>query len=246
MKKLISKIKKRLAKRHQRFYHQKNKWWLTHIFIDLILVSWVISLVGADVLLYLNQPEATIANYFQTSLPAGKPNATTTSAVIKNKVPPQAELVFKALVKYTLPEGDQIGLGPLPPRVGEKTRYWIFFSAAADRGDFTELQAKGFLGDNVRLTGRMFANSNYTVKYNESDNSLIWTVNELKSSELLPLIGAVEIEFAPTADQSGQPADLLKSIVAAAINSKTHQTTLKTTKNLTTAVAEDTSGGIIK
>ena len=249
MKKLISKIKKRLLNRHQRFYHLKNKWWLVHIVVDLILLSWVITLVGADILIYLNQPEATISGYLQTFKPIVKQAqpATTTETIIKSKIaPPQADLIFKALAKYTLPEGDQIGLGPLPPRVGEKTRYWIFFSATAERNDFTELQAKGFLGDNVRLTGRIFANSNYTIKYNESDNSLVWTVNELKSSELMPLIGAVEIEFTPTADQIGQPANLVKQIVMEAINPKTKQKIIKTADNLTTAITEDPAGGIIK
>jgi hypothetical protein len=250
MKKIISKIKQRLLNRHQKFYHLKNRWWLVHIFIDLILLFWVISLVGADILLYLNQPKATVYDYFQPLIKT--PASELKETAIKNpsgsiKTPSvQAELNFKALVKYTLPEGDQIGLGPLPPRIGEKTRYWVFFSASADNGDFTELQTMGVLGKNVRLTGKSFTNSNYTIKYNEQNNSLVWTINEIKAEELTPLISAVEIEFIPTTDQIGQPATLIKQITIEAISSKTSQTVKKYTPDLTTAITEDTSGGIIR
>jgi hypothetical protein len=73
-------------------------------------------------------------------------------AAIERKIAGAAKL--RAAARFFTNEGDQIGRGPLPPKVGSATRYWIF--ASLETGA-TELQA-GYvsfkLPNGVAWTGR--------------------------------------------------------------------------------------------
>jgi hypothetical protein len=60
-------------------------------------------------------------------------------------------------VRYYAATGDQLGIGPLPPRVGETTRYWVRLSSEAFRAHLV-------LGKNVRFTGRKAANNIFEIE----------------------------------------------------------------------------------
>ena len=44
----------------------------------------------------------------------------------KVNAPLSTDLSLRTEVRYFTPEGDQLGRGPLPPTVGETTKYWVF------------------------------------------------------------------------------------------------------------------------
>lgn len=232
MKKLLTKIKQKAASRHQKFYRQQNRWWLVHIVVDFILLVIVILMLASDFSLYLNRPTINLSGYFV----APDKIATTTQAVIKNKYPlPQPELNFKALAQYTLPEGDQIGLGPLPLQIGEATRYWIFFSVSAANSDFSNLQAEGSLGKNVRFTGRTFNNSPYLMDYDNDNGQLSWGVEKIEVANLLPLISAVEVELIPDDSQAKTNPTLIGDIK---IQAKTETNGKLITKRILSILAD--------
>lgn len=209
MKKILTNIKRRIKSRHQKFYRSPNRWWLVHAVVDLSLLLIIILMISSDFSLYLHRPTGTLPNYFFV------PSRTATSAptVIKNKYPlPQPELNFKALAQYTLPEGDQIGIGPLPPKVGEATRYWVFFSVSVNNGNFSDLRAEGILGKNASFTGRTFNNSPYSITYDTVSKTINWQIEKINSNELLPLISAVEVEIIPDASQAQTNPTLISDI----------------------------------
>ncbi|MFA5021025.1 MAG: hypothetical protein WC517_03130, partial [Patescibacteria group bacterium] len=57
---------------------------------------------------------------------------------------------------------------------------------------------------------------------------------------------AFEIEFAPTAEQVGQPAKLLKNLKISGIDAVSGLAISTSRPDLTTAITEDLSGGIIQ
>jgi len=229
MKKILTNIKRRIKGRHQRFYHSSNQWWLIHAVVDLLLLLIVILMISSDFSLYLNRPDGNLPNYFF----APAKTATSAPTVIKNKYPlPQPELNFKALARYTLPEGDQIGVGPLPPQTGETTRYWVFFSVSVNNGNFNDLRAEGTLGKNVRFTGRTFNNSPYSITYNNDSETINWQVEQINFNELLPLISAVEVEITPDTDQSPASPVLVSDIKVQAKDEIGKKTIIKKIANI--------------
>lgn len=238
MKKILTKIKHRLKGRHQKFYHHQNDWWLIHIVTDLMIILIIFFLITSDLILYVSRPAEQLKNYFST---ANIPTASTTKTIIKTKYQPtQPELNFKALAKYHLPEGDQIGVGPIPPQVSETTKYWIFFSVASSNGNFSNLKAQGILGENVRFTGKTLNNSGYVISINADNNSLSWQVDEINKEDLLPIISAVEVEIKPTEDQLNKKATLLSQIEIIARDQTNKKTIIKKIQTiLTEPIIED-------
>jgi hypothetical protein len=71
---------------------------------------------------------------------------------IETKIAGMARL--RAVARYYTSDGDQIGRGPLPPRVGKATRYWIFASLETGATQTTEGFVSFQLPNNVTWTER--------------------------------------------------------------------------------------------
>ncbi|MBI1907930.1 hypothetical protein HYS28_00750, partial [Candidatus Uhrbacteria bacterium] len=76
--------------------------------------------------------------------------------------------------RYAMPSGDQLGRGPLPPRVGEKTTYWVFWRVGGTINELTNVRLEGTLGDNVSFTGRQSSSQNSGVALDEAAGLIRW------------------------------------------------------------------------
>lgn len=155
-----------------------------------------------------------------------------------------AELKVEASVRYKTEEGDQVGFGPLPPRVGQPTKYWIFFSAQTNYGTIKNFQLTAKLPKNVRATGKLSGMSPEPLMIN---NQIIsWKISEL--SPLLeenPIIGsALEVEIIPQADQIGLTPNLLEEIEVSAVDTFNNYSISRKIPDLTTKITENS--GIIE
>lgn len=158
------------------------------------------------------------------------------------------QLLVSAFAKYTLAEGDQLGTGPLPPTAGQATRYWIFFSAGTSYNDVKNLNYSAKLPTGVTPTGRTTATSEKPITLSSDKTEVAWQIDSLKApSASYPQIGSgIEVEITPTTDQVGKIADLLTNIRVSATDVFTGEMLSLELPNITTAITDDKSGGIIK
>jgi len=111
---------------------------------------------------------------------------------------------IRTAARFFTNEGDQIGRGPLPPKVGSATRYWIF--ASLETGA-TELQRGTISFDlpaGVNWTGRASAAGGAEPAL--EDGRLVWRVGTVAAhagtTYEAPSI-SFEVALTPTADQAG-------------------------------------------
>jgi hypothetical protein len=109
-----------------------------------------------------------------------------------------AQLNIDSVAYYTSPQGDQLGIGPLPPIVGIPTKYWIFWEASAE-GDFNDLVMSARLPQGVELSGhRSLLAGDFS--YNEDNRQIIWKVAKTESGADNYRLG-FEVVFLPIEEQ---------------------------------------------
>lgn len=134
------------------------------------------------------------------------------SAVREDKF--NSDLVLKSAARYYTQEGDQLGFGPLPPEVGETTRYWIFWSVDNNLNDTGSVSVSAVLPPNVSWTGKMSVTLG-ELNYDSTRRTVNWKVGEVEhySGEDWPKQGAAfELALTPTAGQIGSEPTLLNQI----------------------------------
>jgi len=121
---------------------------------------------------------------------------------------------FQSSARYFGPSGDQLGIGPLPPKVGETTSYWIVWSIGPTDADLKDIGLSGDLGPNVRATGRYA--SVIPGDFN-AGSSVSWSIPSLPATGHDPVTFAFEVLFTPTASQRGTVPILVQKSTANAI-----------------------------
>jgi len=134
------------------------------------------------------------------------------SAVREDKF--NSDLVLGSSARYYTAEGDQLGLGPLPPRVGEQTKYWVFWSINNNLNDLDNVSVSAILPPNISWTGKMSVALGQ-LNYNSARHQINWKVGEIShyTGEDWPKLGvAFELALTPTAEQTGSEPALLGQI----------------------------------
>lgn len=132
-------------------------------------------------------------------------------------LPLATELFLTAEPRYYTADGDQLGRGPLPPKVGETTKYWILIQAANTSNPVNENSFRATLGEGVSFTGRQSVSAGPELKYAAGSRTLTW-----KYDSAVPANAEVGLRFevavTPTADQVGQKIILMKEAVYSAVD----------------------------
>ncbi len=135
--------------------------------------------------------------------------ALVTGDAVETKVAGTATL--RAAARYFTTEGDQIGRGPLPPKVGQTTRYWIFASLETG-ASATENGLVSFrLPPGVAWTGRATVTSGEDLLL--VGDRLIWRLGatDAHAGALIEAPSAsFEIALTPSAEQAGTAPALLE------------------------------------
>jgi len=113
------------------------------------------------------------------------------------------------LAYYTSPQGDQLGVGPVPPVVDIPTNYWVFWEIKAD-GDIKNLVFSGRLPQGVELTDtRSLLAGDFS--YQEGSRQIIWKVSDIKANSDSYRLG-FEVQLTPQGDQVGQTPLLISRV----------------------------------
>ncbi len=148
----------------------------------------------------------------------------------------KAELKVSDAAYYTSPQGDQLGIGPLPPFVGIPTNYWIFLEAQS-QADWKNLIVSAKLPKGVELTdSRSLLAGDFN--YNPETRQLIWKVAEMPGRAESYHLG-FEVQLIPTADQIGLTLPLLNNAQYYATDVLTGQETSGALDKLTTDLDKD-------
>lgn len=114
-----------------------------------------------------------------------------------------------AAVYYNSPQGDQLGLGPLPPQLGLPTNYWVNFQASGLMPGMNDFILSARLAKNVTYTENKSLLAG-DLSYIASSRRVIWKISKF-SAEMTPQAG-FEIQLVPTEAQVGKSPVLLEDI----------------------------------
>lgn len=119
-------------------------------------------------------------------------------AVGKRQTGAQATTIpFSAAVRYYSDAGDQIGVGPITPLVGQETRYWVVWTVDTGTEGLEDAILSGTLPPDVRATGN-FA-STVSGLFNSSGRNVSWSFRSLPPSNTsAPLTFAFEAILTPS------------------------------------------------
>ena len=126
-----------------------------------------------------------------------------------------------AAARFYTSSGDQVGVGPIPPQVGQVTKYWITWKLAATKSDLSNLNVQATLPPGVALTGRtaLLQDGDLTAQGNE----VVWHIPYVEASAS-GATASFEVALTPTRVMKGRIIKLLGSTSATA--AETHNQVL--------------------
>ncbi|HNS33847.1 MAG TPA: hypothetical protein PKG83_01315 [bacterium] len=145
-------------------------------------------------------------------------------------------ITLNAFARYYSDQGDQIGIGPLPPQVGQTTKYWVFISLSDYFNDLENITIKAELGPNVALTGKQSASASSGLI--NAGRQITWQIDQARilGSEPANVGVAAEVALTPQKEQIGANAILLQNISLSATDASTKTLIMKTSPNITTVL----------
>ena len=113
-------------------------------------------------------------------------------------------------VRYYTQEGDQIGRGTLPPKVGETTKYWVLLQAANTTNELKDATLKVHLAPGVTFsTSSQSVTLGQQMQFNKDTNEVEWNYSNVPANSKVGWNFMVEVT--PTVDQVGKTVPLVTS-----------------------------------
>jgi hypothetical protein len=156
-----------------------------------------------------------------------------------------SDLVLASAARYYTEEGDQLGIGHLPPAAGKTTKYWIFWSVDNNLNDVSGVSVSAALPPNVSWTGKISVSLG-ELNYDSVKRAVVWKVGDVLhyAGEISPKQGvAFEVALTPTADEIGSELTLLDKIKIYGKDNFTGQFLEKQGPDLTTNLIYDSLAG---
>ena len=126
------------------------------------------------------------------------------------KIPLASEVSWRAEARYYTAEGDQLGRGPLPPQVGQTTKYWIFVEVDNTSNVINNATLTAVLPAGVEFTGKQSVSIGPEIKFNTTDRTINWNNYNLPAQSQTGLY--FEVAITPTASQTGTGLTLVKNL----------------------------------
>ncbi|MDD4333172.1 MAG: hypothetical protein PHT51_03600 [Patescibacteria group bacterium] len=157
--------------------------------------------------------------------------------LLSPKIKILTDLKVKSNGYYYSPQGDQLGVGPVPPIVGVPTTYWVIWEVDNYGNGLNNFKLLGDLPANVAWTGNdsMLAGK---LSHGEVGNQVIWEIDNIDKSGGNYKAG-FEIQIIPTKDDVGKLLTLLSDIHYQATDNFCSQELSGNFKNITTNLESD-------
>ncbi len=152
-----------------------------------------------------------------------------------------SNLAVQVYPMYYAPTGDQLGRGPLPPKVGETTKYWIFAKLINDISSVENVVLTMELPINVSWSNRSNVPVGDPLVFDPNSRAVSWKVSKLPVKP--GNIGfAFEVALLPSANQVGQFPILIQDIKISGRDERTGVMIEKKLGNITSKLIQDTKG----
>lgn len=148
-----------------------------------------------------------------------------------------SDLALDAHTRYYDKDGNQLGAGPLPPQVDQKTEYRVFWTLTNTLHEVQDVVVSTDLPDNVVWLNK-FEVSAGEVIFSGSGNTLTWKLNRLPL-DVKEVRLSFAVELTPTAKQIGTVAPLTKKMTLTALDVATGGKIIQTINPITTAADRD-------
>lgn len=122
---------------------------------------------------------------------------------------------FSAAARYYATTGDQLGVGPLPPKVGDITSYWVVWTVGPTDADLKDVTFSTTLGGGVSATGKFASQTPGT--FSADGSTVTWTIPSLPVTGDTPATFAFEIRYRPPASDRGEIPVLVHDSTASAV-----------------------------
>lgn len=122
-----------------------------------------------------------------------------------------SNLQVKAYGRYFSNEGDQLGRGPIPPKVGQETKYWLFLQVLNDLNKMENVKITATLPNNVVWLNKTNVPIGSPISYNSNNRTISWSINKVKVNPY-NMGFAAEIALIPSSSQVGRYVSLLNNI----------------------------------
>lgn len=136
-----------------------------------------------------------------------------------------AGVEFSAKAFYYLNKDIQVGSGPVPPQVGEKTNYKIYWYLNPGNNNLKDMVIKAILPPDVNWERNSQVTAG-TMEFDESSRQITWNLEELLMGDLAQ--GYFFVSITPTASQVGQVITLLNP---STLSAQKDQETITQTKD---------------
>jgi len=146
-------------------------------------------------------------------------------------------LTVKAMGKYYSSQGDQLGVGPLPPVVDIPTNVWIFFEIENFNGDLEKFNLTAQLPENVVWTNKKSVLAG-KLNFGQIGKRVVWEVDLVDQKDKVYKTG-FEISLIPTQSDIGKVLDLVTDIKFRAIEQSCQSEISGSLDNITTDLIFD-------
>ncbi|MBT5337914.1 hypothetical protein HN643_00570 [Candidatus Falkowbacteria bacterium] len=152
-----------------------------------------------------------------------------------------SNLSVQAYPMYYAATGDQLGRGPIPPRVGKETKYWIFAKMINDINDVENATVSAKLPFNVVWLDESNVPVGDPIIYNSEDKTITWNISQV-SVDAYNLGFAFQVAIVPTASQQGSYPALLTDVSVRGTDKVTGNVITKNLGAVTTKLIYDNKG----
>lgn len=152
-------------------------------------------------------------------------------------LPIGTSLTVDSIARYYTPEGDQLGRGPLPPRVGKETKYWVLVNIKNGTNNIQEVVFTATLPAHVSWTGKQSVTHGAHVQYNPATRQLRWVAPSLFSHEKAGIY--VELSITPDASFVGKTPVLLSQGSLSAYDAHIQESITRTIASVDTSLPFD-------
>ncbi len=123
---------------------------------------------------------------------------------------PKLKLALKSAGYYYSVQGDQLGIGPLPPMVDVQTNYWIFWEIEDFNNNLESFSISAQIPENVVWTNNKTVLAG-KLSFGQIGQRVVWSIDQIEKGAGVYRVG-FEIGLIPTQADLGQILNLLTDV----------------------------------
>lgn len=153
-----------------------------------------------------------------------------------------SQIKLHAEARYFTDEGDQLGRGPIPPKVGQVTKYWINWFVTTAPNSIKNVTLLGRLPEGVMWTNKTNVVEGEPIKFDPVTRSISWQSDRLEATpgNRCPCAGVgFEVAINPEIEDAGKILTLLNQLSIQAIDEATGEELKEYSPDITTDLIKD-------